>query len=236
VAVEPGGPDLAALLVPYGIQPLPGTVYDREGALYGAASFPIVQDYTEHEITKGLSRIGVAFSTTRAFEVLDPMMEDPMAPGMPPQQSTNTRPLLKTGPDAWDESQPGEAAQADPGEPRGPLTVGVIYDGGMTQPDPYGMPSEPDRNATRMVVVGDADMMTDEVVQNYMIQGNAIFALNAINWLAANEKLISIPPKLDTPKFLTVSAQQRKIVWAVVVGVVPLLIAFAGAFMWWRRR
>ena len=87
-----------------------------------------------------------------------------------------------------------------------------------------------------MVVLGDADMMTDEVVMSYGVRGNAYFVLNSINWLVANEKLISIPPKNDLPRYLTMNDRQQKFVWALVVGIVPLAIAAAGFIVWWRRR
>ncbi len=86
-----------------------------------------------------------------------------------------------------------------------------------------------------MVVVGDADMMTDEFI-SLGLRGNAYFVLNSINWLVANEKLISIPPKDNTPNFLTMNERQQKIVWVLVVGVMPLLVGVCGVIVWWRRR
>ncbi len=237
IALEPSGPDLASLLETYGIRPLAGTVYDPSWGFYGAPDFPVVADYGDSPITERLEQIGVALNTARAFEVLESMPEDEfMSPDMPPGQNTKARPLLKTSADAWDESTPGTGAGRDPGEPSGPLVLAVVYDGGTVEPDPYGMtPPEPDTNATRMVVIGDADMMTNEVL-SYGVMGNAYFVFNAINWLVANEKLISIPPKTDLPKYLTMNDRQLKFVWAFVVGIVPLIIAAAGAFVWWRRR
>lgn len=237
VALEPNGPSLKELLEPYGIQPYEGMVYDPQWGFYGSSNFPVVADYTEHEITQGLAQIGVALPTTRAFDILDETMDESMAPDMPPDSNLKTRPLLKTSADSWVETGSLENASRDPSEPRGPLTVALLYDGSMTQPEPYGMtPPEENEDATRMVVLGDADMMTDEVVMSYGVRGNAYFVLNSINWLVANEKLISIPPKNDLPRYLTMNDRQQKFVWALVVGIVPLAIAAAGFIVWWRRR
>ncbi len=237
VALEPEGPDMARLLEPYGIVALPGMVYDPGWGLGGAAFVPMVADFTEHEITERLAQIGVALPTARALEVIDPAMEDPMmSPDMPPQPNMNARPLMKTSAEAWAESTPGEGVGRDPGEPSGPLNLAVLYDGGMVQPDPYGMtPPQADEGALRMIVLGDADMMTDEFI-SLGLMGNAYFVLNSLNWLVANEKLISIPPKEDTPRFLTMNERQQKLVWALVVGIIPLVIALAGVAVWWRRR
>jgi LPXTG-motif cell wall-anchored protein len=32
------------------------------------------------------------------------------------------------------------------------------------------------------------------------------------------------------------SAGQKRLVWAIVVGIIPLAIALAGFIVWWRRR
>jgi len=235
VALEPDGPDLAALLDPCGIKPLPGMVYDPGWGLGGAAFVPMVANYTEHEITEQLRQIGVALPTTRAFEVIDTSVPDEMMMDQPPGTNTNARPLLQTSADAWDESSPAEGAQRDPSEPSGSLNLAVLYDAAMTEnPDPMGLPPDTS-DKLRMVVVGDADMMTDEFI-SLGLRGNAYFVLNSINWLVANEKLISIPPKDNTPSFLTMNQRQQKIVWALVVGVMPLLVGACGVMVWWRRR
>lgn len=235
LALEPDGPDFAALLDPYGIKPLPGMVYDPGWGLGGAAFVPMVADYTEHEITEGLQQVGVALPTTRAFEVIDTSVPDEMMMDQPPGANTNARPLLKTSAEAWDESTPAEGAKHDPGEPSGPLDLAVLYDAGMTEnPDPMSMPPTTDTKQ-RLIVLGDADMMTDEFI-SIGLRGNLYFVLSSINWLVANDKLISIPPKDDTPSFLTMNERQQKLVWVLVVGVVPLLIGVSGVLVWWRRR
>lgn len=236
LAVEPQGPDFASLLEPYGIKPLSGMVYDPGWGLGGAAFVPMVANFTEHEITEQLRQIGVALPTARAFEVIETTPpDDPMMMDQPPGTNTNARPLLKTSAEAWVESNPGEGAKHDPGEPSGPLNLAVLYDAGMTEnPDPMSLPPETSEK-TRMIVIGDADMMTDEFI-SLGLTGNAYFVLNSINWLVANEKLISIPPKEDTPSFLTMNERQQKLVWVLVVGVVPLIIGVSGVAVWWRRR
>lgn len=235
LALEPDGPDFAQLLEPYGIKPLPGMVYDPGWGLGGAAFVPMVADYTEHQITEQLRQIGVALPTARALEVVDTSVPDEMMMYQPPGANTKVRPLLKTSAEAWAESNPAEGAKHDPGEPTGPLNLAVLYDAGMTaNPDPMGLPPDTG-DKSRMIVVGDADMMTDEFI-SIGLRGNAYFVLNSINWLVANEKLISIPPKEEMPSFLTMNERQQKLVWVLVVGVMPLLVAVCGFAVWWRRR
>jgi len=47
---------------------------------------------------------------------------------------------------------------------------------------------------------------------------------------------VSIPPKEPVENPFAVTDSQRRFVWALVVGIIPLLVIAAGGFMWWRRR
>ena len=97
------------------------------------------------------------------------------------------------------------------------------------------MPMPEEQTGPRMVVLGDAEMMADQFI-SLGLTGNAYFVLNSVNWLMENEKLISITPKTDLPRFLTMSAGQKRLVWAIVVGIVPVIIILVGFTVWWRRR
>ena len=237
VALEPSGPDLSALLEPHGVRPLKGTVIDPSHGWFGATHIPMVTQYEQHGITAPMSGVAVALPTTRALEVLqEEQPEEPPYPGAPPPPTQKAQPLLESSADAWLETATSGVAQKEPGELSGPLVMAAAVDEGQQPPNPYGMPEEqPSENALRMVVLGDADMMTDEVA-NIGLQGNIYFVLNAINWLTENEKLISIPPKQDAPRYMTMSSGQLKLVWALTVFIVPLLILVAGTVVWWRRR
>lgn len=235
VALEPTGPDLSALLEAHGVRPLAGTVIDPGNHYFGAAQMPMVASYGRHATTEPLQGMIMALPTTRAFEVLDAQPEEPMYPGAEPPPSQQATPILETSADAWLETATSGMVSKDPGELGGPLVMAAVVDKGQ-QPNPYGMPEpEMDTEGLRMVVVGDADMMTDDVL-NLGLQANIYFVLNAINWLVENEKLISIPPKDEMPRYMTMSNTQVKLVWALTAVVVPLLVLLAGGVVWWRRR
>jgi ABC-type uncharacterized transport system involved in gliding motility auxiliary subunit len=57
-----------------------------------------------------------------------------------------------------------------------------------------------------------------------------------MNWLSADEDLISIRPKEpeNRPLALTVR-QMRVLLWSTLVAF-PLIIIVAGLSVWWRRR
>jgi cytochrome b subunit of formate dehydrogenase len=84
-------------------------------------------------------------------------------------------------------------------------------------------------------MLGDAEMMMDQWIEQGLI-GNRYFVLTSMAWLMENEKLITIPPKEEAPRFLTMSSGQKRFIWALVVGIIPVAIGIAGFVVWWRRR
>ena len=60
--------------------------------------------------------------------------------------------------------------------------------------------------------------------------------MNMINWLSAEEDLISIRPKPPDSQRLNLTAQQMdRIFYLSLIGL-PLLIVAAGTIVWWQRR
>jgi ABC-type uncharacterized transport system involved in gliding motility auxiliary subunit len=151
---------------------------------------------------------------------------------------------MKTSADAWldslDATGKGNGSR-DSGEASGPFIMAAAIDESKKDkpPTPPGMPPEPETEegpGTRIVVVGDAEFMTDRLIEANQLWANAAFALNAINWLVGNEKLISIPPKETETPYLTMVGAQKAIATVLTLFVVPGLVVLAGGFVWWRRR
>ena len=66
--------------------------------------------------------------------------------------------------------------------------------------------------------------------------GNRDFFLNAANWLAESEELISIRAKpTDNRTLFLTSAQQNTILYSTTL-FLPLLVLGLGAAVWWGRR
>ncbi len=104
---------------------------------------------------------------------------------------------------------------------RGPFTLGVALEG-------KGVAS-----GTRAVLFGDADFASNVLLQ---VQGNGDLLMNAFNWLAGQEEMISIRPKSVefSPVILDQDAANRILIICVVVA--PLLVLLIGGGVWWSRR
>jgi ABC-type uncharacterized transport system involved in gliding motility auxiliary subunit len=66
--------------------------------------------------------------------------------------------------------------------------------------------------------------------------GNRDLALNAINWLASDEDLISIRPKEQDDRRITMTRAQFNWVRTTSQFLLPLVTILIGVSVWWRRR
>jgi len=86
----------------------------------------------------------------------------------------------------------------------------------------------------RVVVVGNDEFATDRHLRSS--PENAVFALNAVDWLAQDEALIAIRSKDRRPPALTMDEGRRNLVkYANVIGL-PVLVALAGLLRLVQRR
>jgi ABC-type uncharacterized transport system involved in gliding motility auxiliary subunit len=87
--------------------------------------------------------------------------------------------------------------------------------------------------AQRVVVTGASSFLSNTYLGN---AGNLDLGINILNWLSADESLITVQPRARMDSELTLS---RNALWFLVLGflfVVPALFLFAGSMIWWRRR
>jgi ABC-type uncharacterized transport system involved in gliding motility auxiliary subunit len=86
---------------------------------------------------------------------------------------------------------------------------------------------------SRIAVVGDSDFATNSF---FHIMGNGTLFVNAVNYLAAQENLIGIPPRTaDLPR-VNLTNRQMKAALVVSVLAVPMALALVGTAVWWRQR
>lgn len=192
-----------------GLQRLPGVIVDPAAAAVGAAepTVAVVARYPDHPAVGQLSTLAV-FPGAVALEAA-------------PDGWAATA-LLQTGAQSWNETGPvkGEvAADPDRGERRGPLSLGWA----LTRP-------RPDGSEQRVVVVGDADFLSNAVVGN---GGNLDLGLNLVRWLAQDDALLDIPPRVAPDRRFELARPAAVALAVTFLVAVPLACVLAG---WWVRR
>jgi len=111
----------------------------------------------------------------------------------------------------------------DPKNKKGPLTIAAAgaYKTGK------------ENSEGRFVVVGSSAWAANSFIS---FNGNRDLALNATNWLASDEDLISIRPKDRDERRIAMTQGQLRWVGITSLGLLPLGIVVAGVTVWWRRR
>jgi ABC-type uncharacterized transport system involved in gliding motility auxiliary subunit len=111
----------------------------------------------------------------------------------------------------------------DPKNKKGPLTLAAAgtYNTGK------------ENSQGRFVVIGGSAWAANRFIN---FNGNNDFALNAVNWLSSDEDLISIRPKPQEDRRITMTQAQMNVVRATSLFVLPLVVVVAGVGMWWKRR
>lgn len=219
---------LAPLLADRGIAVREGLVYDlrshenvslgQQGifsVIRGYPLWPVVFRTGEHATTRNLENLTLGWAAALAITdtaAVQPLWSTSSAGGVRPVELPITPELAGAG--AGDSLQPHVVAAAvDPGS-------ASTAEGAA----PRG----------RLIVVGDADFLSDRFVQGN--PQNVLFVANALDWLAQDEMLIRIRAKHRTPPALAFTSEfgQSALKWGNLAGV-PLLFAGLGVLRITRR-
>jgi len=139
-------------------------------------------------------------------------------------------PILQTSRDSRLETK--ETTRTTESQVRGPMSMGAMIIAGGTLTD-KAVEKQGFEKLTRLVVIGDSDFVTNRHIQN---GGNGDLFLNAVNWLAEEEHLISIRPKQSAFSRLVLSKQASAFIQFLCVGLIPLVALLIGCIVWWRNR
>jgi ABC-type uncharacterized transport system involved in gliding motility auxiliary subunit len=184
------------------------------GQLLGAGpEIPLVAQYGDSPITKGLAQQFTYFPIARTVSIADKSKAEPSAVE-----------LLMTSPKSFTKPKLEHKVQYDPKTDQlGPLSLGVAAS------EPKG-----DNKSARLVVIGDSDFAENQVLGGPGSDGDLF--LNTINWLAQDENMISIRPKPETSRHLTLTlAQATGLAW-IERFFLPGLVIIFGISVWWKRR
>jgi len=214
-------PNLAKLLSEWNVTARNDLVIDENpvAQVFGTRpEMPLVIKYGSSPIVQPLARVATLFPLTRSFEI-----------GKEYKSGVTIDSLCETTADSYgvaDFNPKLTAVTFRPGkDTKGPLSVAVA--GTVTSG------SGETKKEGRFVSTGTSLLAAN----NYLgFQGNRDLVMNMVNWLSADEDLISIRPKPPESQQLNLTTQQmRKLLFGGVLGL-PVLIIVAGITVWWRRR
>jgi ABC-type uncharacterized transport system involved in gliding motility auxiliary subunit len=191
-------------------------VVDASGAgqVMGAGPMvPIVADFGTSPITKAFTNSTTFFPMARTASVADKAKTIP-----------ETVELLKTSPRSFAiPSLPkgGKITFDEKVDTLGPLSLGVS-----------GSRKVGDKNA-RVVVMGNSQFAANPYI-GQLRNGDLFY--NAIDWLAADENMISIRPKSATNRRINLSAAQASALKWLNLFLLPGLVILIGIMIWSKRR
>ena len=203
---------LVDVLSSWGIAPQKDLVLDLSGIgnMFGAGpEIPIILAYEAHAITRPLTRVPTAFPVPRSLDIKS-------------GDKTTVEKLLGTTEDSIAVTEVSANGAIDPKKgKKGPFTLAAAgtYQG----------------TNGRFVVVGTSQWAENRAMGSRTL-GNRDLFMNMINWLTADEDLISIRPKSTEDRPLTMTTQKLNLVFWLSVVIFPLAVVGFGMATWWKRR
>jgi hypothetical protein len=168
------------------------------------------RQYTEHPITKGFNLLTV-FPQARQIEVNDSIGD---------WQITR---LIAVAQNGWLET--------------GKLEDKISFDAKRDIPGPVNiavaMQRKAENTTQRVVVIGNGNFLANSFVAN---GGNLDLGISIVNWLAGDDKLITIQPKPLKDVNISISKTQGTIIFGGFVLALPLAFLVIGIVVWRRRR
>ncbi|HXV42901.1 MAG TPA: GldG family protein [Anaerolineae bacterium] len=172
---------------------------------------PMISQYPFHEITRDLNGFQSFFPFARSIAISSTDVS-----------ATNVAPLLTTSANSW--------AETDLASTQLEYTEGVDWPG----PINIGAAAEDSHSGMRLVVFGNSSFAANQTISPQV--ANLDLFMNAVNWLAEEEELISIRPKQPTDRRLFLTPMQSNLTLLTTLIVIPLAVFGAGIAVWWSRR
>jgi len=180
------------------------------GQVFGLGpEVPLVGSYESHVIVREMKDVATAYPLSRTLEIKN-------------GDKTTVEKLFSTGDNSYATTDlKSGSVKLDPKkDKKGPLLLAAA---GTYNGTPPG----------RFVVVGSSLWVGNNFIR---FNGNRDMFLNMINWLTADEDLISIRPKSPEDRPLNLSPGKLNSVFWLSVVIFPLGVVGFGLATWWKRR
>ena len=204
---------LSGVLQSWGVTVEKDLVVDRLGQLVGlGAQVALVAEYSRQPIVSEMKGETTGFPLSRSLDIKN-------------TDKTTAEKLFDSSGGSFATTNLNSPAvkASDPTNKKGPLPLAAAgtYNTGK------------EKLQGRFVVFGSSTWALNQFIT---FNGNEDLALNAVNWLSSDEDLISIRPKPQDDRRITMTRAQMGLVRATSLFVLPLIIVVAGVGVWWKRR
>jgi ABC-type uncharacterized transport system involved in gliding motility auxiliary subunit len=205
--------ELTKLLEDWGVTVNKDLVLDLSGmgGILGLRpEVPMVLTYESHPITQPLTRQPTAFPLARSLTTKS-------------GGKTSVSKLFGTTEDSVAVTSIGADGSIDPKKgTKGPLTLAAAGTYSGATPG-------------RFVVLGTSLWSQNSLLGSRQLANRDLLA-NMVNWLASDEDLISIRPKMPEDRPLNISANSLRSVFWLSFVIFPLGVVAIGMATWWKRR
>jgi len=177
---------------------------------------PIINNFPEHPITKGLEAVSMRFASTVEFVGDSSVTYTPLAESSK-QSGTQSPPLMFNVQKSWTESD----------FPKSGLTVAAALKGDITG-----------EGNTEMVVVGDGDFSSGQGnQQSGRTRDNVSFLINSIDWLSDETGLMALRTKGITSRPLEQIEESKKNLLKYFNFLLPIVLIIGfGIFRFQQKR
>ncbi len=186
--------------------------------LFGAdVTMPIVTQYKSHAITREMRRVATLLPFARSVQ-----------PGKDSKPGVSVEALFESSSESWSTNFDPKMQRVElkrDTDPKGPLPLAVAGTVRKTE--------GAEKQEGRFAVFGSSRFPANTYIS---FNGNSDLFVNTVNWLAADEDLISVRPKAPENRRVNLSvAQMARVRYFSVFGL-PLLLILSGVMVWWKRR
>jgi len=175
-------------------------------------SMAVTSNYGPHAITRGLENMVSIFPTSRSITISSDT------------KMINTK-LAETSTQSWSERdissiQNNNVTFDETSDVSGPLVIAAAF--------------EDSNNGSRIVAFGDSQFASNSYYNYY---ANADLFINAVDWVAGQDEIISLTAKNNTERLLIAPSGYglSAILFGVII-IIPLLIILTAIFVFSRRR
>jgi hypothetical protein len=211
-------PELARLLSDLGVRIEQEVVIDPLSHYQSDPEMVAVTSYEPHPITRSVSL--TLFPGVRPFEIVAPPGALRPVPVLTSSRDSYTRPVepVESGMTSLVSAKRRDAVPLAGARVFGAATEGIITGG---------------REPLRAIAVGDGDFASNSF---FPYMANSAFLISAVRWLAREDRGTAVASRTAVPPLILLTAPQTRLVFGLVVVLLPFSAMAAGFVVWWRRR